>query len=128
MPAGNSLSKEVAERSHQRRQASSLVDFILFIMLMIGPWAAVISVISLLPSLISPNYIATISVILGVAAIATTILLGFNWRRRNPRRFYRNESEIRDDNLRKLVSGIAKDQIEFEHRLTSAAKSSLPRS
>jgi hypothetical protein len=48
-------------------------------------------------------------------------------RRQRTQKFYTSEKEIRDDNLRKLISGIARGQIEFERRITSASRPSLPK-
>jgi hypothetical protein len=128
--ADNNLSQEVAARSNQRRRTSSFADLLSLIGTAIGALGAVISVIALFPSLLPSNDILVISIAVGVAAIIISIiLLWYNvgrWRR--PRRFYTSEKDILDNNLRKLISGIAKSQIEFERRLAAMNRSSLPKS
>ena len=129
--AGNKLSQEVAARSDQRRRTSSVWDLFGLLGTIISGLAAAVSFIIIFTSLIPSSYLAIIGVVVGVvgAVISSIIALWFSVRRtRRPRKFYTNEREIRDDNLRELISGIAKGQIAFERRLTAANTSSLPKS
>lgn len=127
---GNNLSQEVAARADQKRRTSSQGDFWSFLGAIIGALSALAALISLIPkSLFSSAYIILAISIIGAVAIIVTILVIWVYLRRSRHRpIYTNEKEISDDNLRKLISGIARSQIEFQRRINSASRSSLPKS
>jgi VIT1/CCC1 family predicted Fe2+/Mn2+ transporter len=123
------LSHEVSIRSDKRRRADSVSLIFPATLAIISALFGAVPVFISVFSGQSSNIILPISAILGVVAI---IIVGMTfwilYRRRTAKEVYTSEQDIRDDNLRELISEVAKSQIEFERKMTSMTRPSLPQS
>jgi uncharacterized membrane protein len=123
------LSHEVAARSAKRRQTTSFTELFSFIVAIIS---AVFGVIPLIIQLVSPkssNTFVAIAAIVGFIAVLIAAITIWILRRLHPvRDVYTSEQDIRDDNLRELISEIARGQDEFERHMALSNRPSLPES
>ena len=119
----SSLNQQVSARSNKRRRTFSLEELLPTITALLTAAAGALTAFEVAAKPIN-TLLVTLIIIGSVLAIAIVgMVTWIRLARNNRRKIYTSEADILDSNLRELISEIARGQIEFEDRMTSADKS-----
>jgi hypothetical protein len=125
------FTKVVARLSVEKRRASSITDLTTFIVMTL---TALASLAGFFPALFKALSSSSIYVPLGISAAGLVVLIliaTIIWRilrSATSGTVYTSMAQIRDDNLRRLITELARGQAEFERQIEGSIKPPMPRS